>query len=77
MSHASDPAQSLFNIGSRCPALVVPVGQAESGVPTGLQIVGGTHDGKNVYTATTTAFAHDQRCYETSAHRPDWPRRTT
>ncbi|GAB3616427.1 amidase [Okibacterium endophyticum] len=38
-----------FNIMSRCPALSVPSGFADNGVPTGLQIVGPTFDDAIVF----------------------------
>jgi len=34
----------VFNVLSRCPVLSVPSGFAANGVPTGIQIVGGTYD---------------------------------
>jgi Asp-tRNA(Asn)/Glu-tRNA(Gln) amidotransferase A subunit family amidase len=34
----------VFNVFSRCPALAVPSGFANNGVPTGIQIVGRTYD---------------------------------
>jgi aspartyl-tRNA(Asn)/glutamyl-tRNA(Gln) amidotransferase subunit A len=38
-----------FNIASRCPALAVPSGFADNGVPTGVQIVGRTFDDVTVF----------------------------
>jgi aspartyl-tRNA(Asn)/glutamyl-tRNA(Gln) amidotransferase subunit A len=38
-----------FNIASRCPVLAVPSGQANEGLPTGIQIVGPTYDDERVF----------------------------
>ena len=40
-----------FNTMSRCPVMSVPSGFAESGVPTGIQIVGRTYDDVSVFRA--------------------------
>ena len=40
-----------FNMLSRCPVLSVPSGQASSGVPTGVQLVGRTFDDVSVFRA--------------------------
>ena len=40
---------SLFNMFSRCPALAVPSGVADSGMPTGIQIVGRPYDDVTVF----------------------------
>ncbi len=61
---------------SRCPVIVVPVSRAASGVPIGLQIVGRTYDDTSVF-AAAAAFAAEGRWYESSADRPDRPRRAT
>jgi len=39
----------LWNMYGRCPVLAVPSGRADSGVPTGLQIVGRPHDEVTVF----------------------------
>ncbi|MBN35750.1 MAG: amidase [Rhodospirillaceae bacterium] len=39
----------LFNVFSRCPALSVPSGFADNGVPTGVQIVSNPYDDKAVF----------------------------
>ena len=40
-----------FNMMSRCPVMSVPSGFAESGVPTGIQLVGRTYDDVSVFRA--------------------------
>lgn len=40
-----------FNMLSRCPVISVPSGRAETGVPTGIQIVGRTFDDVSVFRA--------------------------
>ena len=40
---------SLFNMFNRCPALAVPSGFADSGVPSGIQIVGRPYDDVTVF----------------------------
>ena len=65
-----------FNMCSRCPVIVVPVSRAASGVPIGLQIVGRTYDDTTVF-AAAAAFERAHRWYETTADRPEWPRRTS
>ena len=52
-----------FNMLSRCPAMSVPSGKAQNGVPIGLQIVGKTYDELSVFQAasafeTLCAFEH-------------------
>lgn len=49
-----------FNMLSRCPVLNVPTGFAENGIPTGMQIVGGTYDDTSVFQVGAN--------YETAAH---------
>jgi amidase len=43
-----------FNMMSRCPVISVPSGQARSGVPTGIQIVGRTYDDVRVFRAAAS-----------------------
>lgn len=40
-----------FNLVSQCPAMSVPTGFAQSGIPTGMQIVGRTFDDMSVFRA--------------------------
>ena len=40
-----------FNLMSQCPVASVPSGHAESGIPTGLQIIGRTFDDVSVFRA--------------------------
>jgi amidase len=40
-----------FNMLSRCPVMSVPSGRAETGVPTGIQIVGRSFDDVSVFRA--------------------------
>jgi aspartyl-tRNA(Asn)/glutamyl-tRNA(Gln) amidotransferase subunit A len=50
--HRFDILMTLpFNICGRCPAISVPSGFADCGVPTGLQIVGRTYDDVSVFQA--------------------------
>ena len=53
-----------FNMLSRCPVMSVPSGFAESGVPTGIQIVGRTYDDVSVFRAAAA--------YERAAPVLDW-----
>ena len=46
-----------FNMLHNCPVMAVPSGRAASGVPTGIQIVGRTHDDARVFEA---ALAYEQ-----------------
>lgn len=39
----------LFNMFSRCPALAVPSGLGDNGVPTGIEIVGDTFEDETVF----------------------------
>lgn len=49
-THLTAMLTPMFNIASRCPVLAVPSGRAASnGVPTGVQIVGRTHDDVTVF----------------------------
>jgi len=41
---------------SRCPVLALPSGHAETGVPTGIQLVGRTYDDQAVFRA---GFAYE------------------
>ena len=56
-----------FNVFSRCPALSVPSGIAQDGVPTGLQVVGNPFDDKAVF---RIAQALESGMYATAAKRP-------
>jgi len=40
-----------FNMLSRCPVLSIPSGLGDSGVPTGVQLVGRTYDEPSIYRA--------------------------
>jgi aspartyl-tRNA(Asn)/glutamyl-tRNA(Gln) amidotransferase subunit A len=65
-----------FNMMSRCPVMVVPAGRAANDVPIGLQIVGRTYDDTTVF-AAAAAFERAHPWYESTADRPQWPRRTS
>jgi Asp-tRNA(Asn)/Glu-tRNA(Gln) amidotransferase A subunit family amidase len=58
-----------FNIASRCPVMSVPFGLSRDGVPTGLSIVGKTHDDVTVF---RIAAAHGERLpwLDAPARRP-------
>jgi amidase len=58
-----------FNTMSRCPVMAVPSGQAASGVPTGIQIVGRTYDDVSVFRAAA-AFERARPWLDTSERRP-------
>lgn len=58
-----------FNMLSRCPVLAVPSGFGETGVPTGIQIVGKTYDDVSVFRAAA-AFERASPWLHDSAHRP-------
>ena len=67
---APSPGSSTFNMWNRCAVLVVPVARAASGLP----IVSCSY-GTTVF-AAGAAFERTHRFHETTAGRPDWPRRT-
>jgi amidase len=59
-----------FNMLRNCPALSLPSGHAETGVPTGIQIIGRTFDDARVFKA---ALAYEKAVggwYGSSATRP-------
>ena len=58
-----------FNICSRCPVLSVPSGFAQTGVPTGLQIVGRSYDDVSVFRAAT-AFERLRPWLDVPERRP-------
>jgi aspartyl-tRNA(Asn)/glutamyl-tRNA(Gln) amidotransferase subunit A len=58
-----------FNISNRCPVLAVPSGHAESGLPTGIQIVGHTYDDATVF-RVGKALEQARPWAYTPAHRP-------
>lgn len=58
-----------FNINNRCPVLAVPSGHAESGLPTGIQIVGHTYDDATVF-RVGKALEQARPWTYTPAHRP-------
>ena len=58
-----------FNMLSRCPVLAVPSGFGQTGVPTGIQIVGKTYDDVSVFRAAA-AFEQASPWLQDSARRP-------
>jgi Asp-tRNA(Asn)/Glu-tRNA(Gln) amidotransferase A subunit family amidase len=60
----------VFNIASRHPVLVVPVGRASNGVPIGVQIVGRVFDDMTVF-AAGAAFEAQDPWYTSPSRRPD------
>jgi amidase len=58
-----------FNVLSRCPVMSVPSGHAESGVPTGIQIVGRTYDDVSVFRAAA-AYEGARGWLDAPDHRP-------
>ncbi len=59
----------LFNLYSRCPALAVPSGMTDAGLPTGLQIVGRPHDDVTVF-RTALALEKARPWLDSPARRP-------
>ncbi|MCA9540855.1 MAG: hypothetical protein KC620_18270, partial [Myxococcales bacterium] len=59
----------LFNMFGNCPALTVPSGFAENGVPTGLQIAGRTFDDEMVF-RIGAALERQAPLYDHAARRP-------
>ena len=62
-----------FNMLSRCPVLALPSGQARTGVPTGLQLVGRTYDDQAVFRAGLAYESAVGGWFATSATRPALP----
>ena len=58
-----------FNMLSRCPVLAMLSGQAKTGVPTGIQIVGRTYRDADVFQAAAAFEALDP-WYGQPARRP-------
>jgi Asp-tRNA(Asn)/Glu-tRNA(Gln) amidotransferase A subunit family amidase len=58
-----------FNMMSRCPVMSVPSGLADTGVPTGLSIVGRTYDDLSVFRAAA-AFERARPWLDTPERRP-------
>lgn len=64
-----------FNLFSRCPVISVPSGKAANGVPTGVQVVGRTHDeitAFRVATALESALTPAGVGWHSPAWRPDF-----
>ena len=59
-----------FNMMSRCPVLALPSGFAETGVPTGLSLVGRTYDDATVFHAGAAYEAAVGGFYTTPKKRP-------
>ena len=60
-----------FNMMSRDPVLTMPTGQAATGVPTSIQIVGRPYCDKDVFqVATAFIEAEFDQWFTTSATRP-------
>jgi Asp-tRNA(Asn)/Glu-tRNA(Gln) amidotransferase A subunit family amidase len=59
-----------FNMLSRCPVIAVPSGFGETGVPTGIQIVGKTYADVSVFRAAA-AFERSSPWLHEAAHRPE------
>jgi amidase len=60
----------LFNTLSRCPVLAVPSGHASNGVPTGIQIVGGSYRDADVFQAGMAYEAALGGWYNSAEKRP-------
>ena len=60
---------ALFNMYSRCPALAVPSGMTDAGLPTSLQIVGRPHDDATVF-RIGSALERQRPWLDTSERRP-------
>ena len=59
-----------FNMLHNCPVMAVPSGFADTGVPTGIQIVGRTFDDLNVFRAAMAYEAAVGGWFETAEGRP-------
>ncbi|MFO1089229.1 MAG: amidase [Hyphomicrobiales bacterium] len=59
-----------FNTMSRCPVISLPSGQAKSGVPTGIQIVGKTYSDPDVFQAAMAYETAAPHLFVSAAHRP-------
>jgi len=59
-----------FNMLSRCPVMSVPSGLADSGVPTGIQLVGRSFDDVSVFRAAA-AFEQARPWLDNPARRPN------
>lgn len=62
-----------FNMLGRCPVLAVPSGHADTGVPTGIQLVGKTYDDAAVFRAGLAFEAAVGGWYATPETRPALP----
>ena len=60
---------TIFNMCSRCPALVVPCGRSREGVPMGVQIVGRTYEDVDAFRAGA-AFAAARPWFDSPESRP-------
>jgi amidase len=58
-----------FNMMGRCPVMSVPSGQVQSGVPSGIQIVGRTYDDVSVFRAAA-AYEKARGWLDTAERRP-------
>jgi len=58
-----------FNMLSRCPVMSVPSGRVETGVPSGIQIVGRSYDDVRVFRAAAT-YENARGWLDTAANRP-------
>jgi len=58
-----------FNMLSRCPVMSVPSGRVETGVPSGIQIVGRSYDDVSVFRAAA-AYEKARGWLDTPANRP-------
>lgn len=59
-----------FNMLSRCPVLALPSGLAQTGVPTGIQLVGCTYDDQSVFRAGLAYERAVGKWFSTPATRP-------
>lgn len=59
-----------FEVSGRCPALAVPFGFSDIGVPTGIQIVAKTYDDAGVF-RIANALEQTAPLYGQASRRPD------
>jgi amidase len=60
-----------FNMLSRCPALSIPTGRAENGVPTGMQLVGPAYEDVVVFQAAA-AYENAQGAFCSHENHPEF-----
>ena len=59
----------LFDLLSGCPVVSVPGGRVETGIPSGIQIVGRSYDDVSVFRAAA-AYDRTRTWLDTPANRP-------